>query len=86
MWSPGPRLCAGISSLGRQDKVRLTNHQWWDIDRKWAGRVRKVAVDRLEVMQQQGDRPEPTNLGLHVTNILRMQIFVHCDLLQQVVE
>ena len=28
-----------------------------------------MAVDRLEVMEQQGERPEPANLGLHMANI-----------------
>ena len=75
--SPGSRLHASISSLGRQDiYICLTNRGLWDIGRKRAGRVRKVAVDRLEVMQQcrsstaARKRPEPVNLGLHVTNIL----------------
>ena len=65
------------------------NRGWWDIGRKRAGRVKKVVVDRLEVMQQCYSStltvarkcPEPVNLGLHsVTNILRVQNFVDWDL------
>ena len=47
--------------------------------------VRKVVVDRLEVMQQchsstaARKRPEPVDLGLHVTNIWRIQIFADWD-------
>ena len=54
------------------------NRGWWDIGRKQAGRVRKVAIDRLEVMQQCHSSTTARRMsrahqsGAHVTNISRV--------------